>query len=103
MTFKLNETPNDLVDTITALRDAEQDGRKSAELRATLNQAAVLLDACRTQMLDAAENLELAAELRAGMMDSQSRSDEVARIKNQTLLQHAVRFRLLLTQHTQVT
>lgn len=103
MTFKFNESRSDLTNTIAALREAEQDGRKSAELRATLNQAATLLDDCRVQMLDAIENLELAAELRAGMMDSQSRADEVARIKNQALLQQSVRFRLLLTQYTQVT
>lgn len=53
------------------------------------------LQECKRFLAEAAIELELAASLRVGQMDSQSRADEVARQVRLTLISLAARARAL--------
>lgn len=53
------------------------------------------LQECKRFLAEAATELELAASLRAGQMDSQSRADDVARQIRQSILSVASRARAL--------
>lgn len=53
------------------------------------------LQDCKRFLSEAAMELELAASLRAGQMDSQSRADEIAHQVRQTMVSVAARARAL--------
>jgi hypothetical protein len=53
------------------------------------------LQECKRFLAEAAIELELAANLRAGQMDSQSRADEIAHQIRQTMVSVAARARAL--------
>lgn len=85
--------PDDVPDTAQALRDIEQQLPK--QHRALILQAATELDTLKRVVADGAHELERAAALRAGQMDSQSRSDEIARDVRMTMTSLAQRMREL--------
>lgn len=85
--------PDDSPDIAQALRDLEPQAPKA--MKATLLQAANELNAFKRLCSEGAEELELAASLRAGQMDSQSRADEVASQVRQTIRSVAERMRAL--------
>lgn len=87
--------PDDAVNTAAALRTLEPQAPKS--LKAVMIQAATELDDLRRFVSDAAIELEAAAALRIGQMDSQSRADEVSRAVRLTLNSVAARARQLLS------
>ncbi len=102
MNFKLNEDNSDLAYLADELRKLEQSGGRSfpPPTRALLASAAAMLHACHSQMTLAAEQLEKAAALRAGMMDSESKHTEVARQKDAVMTEQAQFLRGLLRQAT---
>lgn len=53
------------------------------------------LQECKRFLAEVAEELERAANLRAGQMDSQSRADEIAHLVRQTMVSVAARARAL--------
>lgn len=87
LAFKL---PDD-VDTAQALRDIEQ--RLPKQHRALILQAASELAAVKETAALCAELLDIAASLRAGQMDSQSRHDEIAIQVRLTLADVAAKLR----------
>jgi hypothetical protein len=94
MTFKLDDAPPDLAAT---LRELEAEERKlSPRARALLVLSATMLESQRSLLEDAAKELEEAAGLKIGMMDSQSRADDVSRQVRATLVTLATRIRILL-------
>jgi hypothetical protein len=99
MTFALADpmTPPDLVDH---LRELEQTAKRAdlAEVRGALIAAAVEIEHWRAIATSAAEQLEEAARLRIGTMDSQSRVDDVTRQVKSTLTQVAHELRLKLAE-----
>ncbi len=77
MTFTLSDEPADIA---TELRTLEADERKlSPTAKALLVMAAAALEDQRKLLEDISSELSAASNLRVGMMDSQSRADEVAR------------------------
>lgn len=66
-----------------------------AQFRDTYLEAMNELEERKRFLAQAAQELELAASLRAGMMDSQSRADDVAHQVRQTLVSLAARARAL--------
>jgi hypothetical protein len=90
MAFTLPDEPADLAQV---LRDAEAQAPK--HLKPLLIQAASFIDDVRRVAPELAQTLELAAELRAGQMDSQSRADEVAREVRLSMQSVAARLREL--------
>lgn len=90
LAFKL---PDDSADLAQALEDAEPQAPKL--IKPLLLQAARELRAAKETAGRAAEALELAASLRAGQMDSQSRHDEIARQVRLTLVNVAATLRAL--------
>lgn len=85
--------PADVTDLTVELRNAEAQAPK--HIKHLLVQAAQELESLRKLMRDGAEQLELAASLRVGQMDSQSRADEVARQVRLTMQDLAARMREL--------
>jgi hypothetical protein len=94
MTF---EVPPDPTDTAAFLRDLEQNCPKTTpkEVRAALIKAAQELDAFYKLADDAARQLEEAANVRIGQMDSHARVDEIQRGVKCTMLELARAFREL--------
>lgn len=89
MKFKLPEG----TDSAAALRELEP--KLPAQFRDTYLQAINELEERKRFCQEAADELEAAANLRAGQMDSQSRADDVARQVRQTLVSIAARARSL--------
>jgi hypothetical protein len=85
--------PDDSTDLAQALEAAEPQAPKL--IKPLLMQAARELRAFKTPISECAEALELAASLRAGQMDSQSRHDEIARQVRLTLTDVAAKLRAL--------
>jgi len=88
--------PDDTADLAQALEDAEPQAPKA--IKPLLLQAARelrTLRTLRTMAGESAEALAIAASLRAGQMDSQSRHDEIANQVRLTLLDVAARLRKL--------
>lgn len=79
------------------LRDIEQNAPKNTEkeIRGALLQAAKELEAWHKLAADTARQLDEAANIRVGQMDSLSRVDEKQRGVKSTLLELARRFREL--------
>lgn len=93
MNFKLPDEP---VDLSIALREIETSrGALSADAKAVLIMAASALEDFKRERDDAVRDLEAAAAMRTGQMDSQSRLDEVARQIRVTLTTVAQRLRAL--------
>lgn len=84
-------------DTAALLRELEACAPNPTpkNIRAVMIQAATELENHKRLFQDAAQELELAASLRVGQMDSQSRADEVSRQVRMTLQQVAARMREL--------
>lgn len=85
--------PDDSADLAQSLRDAEPQAPK--HLKALLIQAAQFIDAVKRMAPELANTLDLAASLRVGQMDSQSRADDVANQVRITLMSIAARLREL--------
>ncbi len=85
--------PDDTQDLAQALEDAEAQAPKL--VKPLLMQAARELRALKECAGVSAEALELAATLKAGQMDSQSRHDEIARQVRLTLVDVAAKLRAL--------
>ena len=85
--------PDDTTDLAQALEDAEPQAPKA--IKPLLIQAARELRALKETAGLCAEQLGIAASLRAGQMDSQSRHDEVARQVRVTLVDVAAKLREL--------
>ena len=83
--------PEDVQNTADSLRALEAQAPKS--LKATMLQAANELDAFRRCMEESAQALDLAATLKAGFMDSDSKHQEIAREIRLTLTQVAAKLR----------
>lgn len=94
MTFEL---PNSTKKTSAFLRDMEQNCSKTTpkEVRAALIDGAVALETWERLAGDTAKQLEEAANVRIGQMDSHSRVDEIQRGVKRTMLDLAARFREL--------
>jgi hypothetical protein len=94
MTF---EVPSEPTDTASFLRDLEQNCPKTTpkEVRAALLRAAQELEAGKHLREDAARQLEEAASIRVGQMDSHARVDEIQRGVKCTMLELARAFREL--------
>jgi hypothetical protein len=101
MNFKLTEDTSDIATLADQLRALEQSGGKlPPSTRALIEQASRMLNECRSQMAFAAEQLERAAALRVGFMDSESKHTEVARQKDSVMTEQAQFLRTLLQQKT---
>lgn len=90
---------------IQALISFFQELRKSfgpdqAAFRSVCDKSAWLLSECASSMTLAATQLELAVKLRAGLQDSLSRHEEIARQKNLTMEEQAKFLRKLLNLRT---
>lgn len=83
--------PEEIPNTIDSLRALEPQAPKP--LKAVMLQAADELHSLREACHESALALELAATLKAGTMDSESRHFEVARQINMTLTQIAAKLR----------
>lgn len=94
MTFELPESAKT---TAAYLRDVEQNCAKTTpkEVRAALLDAAKALETWERLAEDTARQLEEAANVRIGQMDSHSRADEIQRGIKATMLDLAARFREL--------
>lgn len=94
MTFAL---PAERTDTATLLRDLEQSAPNPTpkNIRAAMIQAAQELEDWQKLADDTARQLEEAAKIRIGQMDSHSRADEIQRGVKATMLDLAQRFREL--------
>lgn len=91
MTFKLDESPADLE---AALRALEADERKlSPTAKSLLILAVATLEDQRKLLEDISSELSAASKIRVGMMDSQSRSDEVAKFIQNLMLSLDARIR----------
>jgi hypothetical protein len=95
MTF---EVPPEPTDTASFLRDLEQNCAKTTpkEVRAALITAAQELEQWKKRGHDAARQLEEAANIRIGQMDSHARVDEIQRGVRSTMLELARAFRELM-------
>lgn len=85
------ELAPEIPDTVESLRALEPQAPKP--LKQTMLQAADELQSLRDTCFESAAALELAATLKAGTMDSESRHFEVARQVNMTLTQIAAKLR----------
>ena len=83
--------PDEVLNTSDSLRALEPQAPKP--LKATILAAADELDSLTRAALESAEALELAATLKAGAMDSESRHLQVAQEINLTLKQIAAKLR----------
>lgn len=83
--------PADIPNTAESLRTLEPQAPKS--VKAAMLQAADELDAYQRACFESAEALELAATLKAGFMDSDSKHESVAREVRLTLTQIAAKLR----------
>jgi uncharacterized alpha-E superfamily protein len=83
--------PEEIPNTVDSLRTLEPQAPKS--LKSTMLQAADELAAFRIACEESAAALELAATLKAGAMDSESRHLEVAKEIKLTLTQIAAKLR----------
>lgn len=77
MAFTFNDTPPDIAATLRELEAAER--KLPSAAKALLIMAATTLEDQRKLLEDISSELSAASNLRVGMMDSQSRADEVAR------------------------
>lgn len=84
--------PEQVLDAAESLRALEPQAPKP--LKATMLQAANELTALKRAASESAQALELAATLKAGFMDSDSKHDEVAREIRLTLTSVAAKLRL---------
>ncbi len=103
MKFELDDKRSDIHTLVRELQAAEQDNRKArgdAELRALLNRAAHTLNECESLMISAVNSLEEAARLRAGLMDSINRHDEIASAKDRAMKTTADFLKSLLQTYT---
>lgn len=85
--------PDEIPNTVDALRALEAQAPKA--LKATMLQAADELSTLRRCASESAQALELAATLKAGFMDSDSRHEDVQREIRMTLIQVANKLRSL--------
>jgi hypothetical protein len=69
--------PDDSTELAQSLRDAEPQAPKA--LKPLLIQAAQFIEHIKRVAPELAQSLDVAASMRVGQMDSQSRADEVAR------------------------
>lgn len=88
MTFELPEEPTDAA---SQLRSFEPQAPK--QMKAAMIAAAAQLEANTRLMADCAAELEEAAKLRVGFMDSDSRAEQVTRQVRTTLESVAARLR----------
>lgn len=101
MKFKLDETRSDISTLIKACTAAEQAGQTlPPEVRTILARCAFTLNECRAVMIDSVSTLEEAVAMKAGLMDSISRYDDVSRAKNQAMEHVAGASRRILQQYT---
>lgn len=84
MTFKFDEP---IADIAVTLRELEPQAPK--HIKAVMLQASAKLDAYQELCRAGARDLEHAASLRIGMMDSQSRADEISRTVRNTMIELA--------------
>lgn len=84
--------PDEVLDTAESLRALEPQAPKP--LKQAMLQAADELVSLRRAAQESAQALELAATLKAGFMDSDSKHEEVAREIRLTLTQVAAKLRL---------
>lgn len=85
--------PDDSTDLAQALRDAEPQAPK--HIKPLLIQAAQFIEHIKRAAPELAQSLDIAASLRVGQMDSQSRADDVANQVRITLMSTAARLREL--------
>lgn len=85
--------PDEIPNTVDSLRALEPQAPKP--LKATMLQAADELSAYQLACSESAQALELAATLKAGFMDSDSKHEQVAREIRLTLTQIAAKLRAL--------
>lgn len=85
--------PDDSTDLAQSLRDAEPQAPK--HLKPLLIQAAQFIEHVKRSAPELAQSLDIAASLRCGQMDSQSRADELANQVRITLMSTAARLREL--------
>jgi hypothetical protein len=85
--------PADSADLAQSLRDAEPQAPK--HLKPLLIQAAQFIEHIKRVAPELAQSLDLAASLRCGQMDSQSRADDVANQVRIALTSTAARLREL--------
>ncbi len=85
------ELADPIPNTVDSLRALEPQAPKP--LKQTMLQAADELQSLRDACFESAAALELAATLKAGTMDSESRSLDMARQVNMTLVQIAAKLR----------
>lgn len=85
--------PDDSSELAQSLRDAESQAPKA--IKPLLIQAAQFIEHIKRVAPELAQSLDLAANLRAGQMDSQSRADDVANQVRITLMSTAARLREL--------
>ncbi len=92
----------DLMRLIDELTAAEQAGKNlPKETRALLARAARTLNECRELMSVATSELGEAASLRAGLRDSESRVQEVQRMKDHAMRSQVQRMTQLLQRYTE--
>lgn len=94
------ESISDIVMIVNSLRALGSDRDASPQVRELAQRSAHLLNESRSLMQSAVETLDKTAALRAGLMDSMSRHDEIARQKNLVMLEQAGHFRSLLRRVT---
>jgi hypothetical protein len=85
--------PDDSTELAQSLRDAEPQAPKA--LRPLLIQAAQFIEHIKRVAPELAQSLDVAASMRVGQMDSQSRADEVAREVRLSLQSVSARLREL--------
>lgn len=101
MKFTLNESRSDIVSLAKACVAAANNAPNlPTPLRDTLSRAAHTLDECKSVMEHAVQELEAAAAMRAGLNDTMSKHDEIARNKNRAMEHVAGIFRSRLEQYT---
>lgn len=100
MKFKLNESRSDIHLLVRELQTTELAVKGDPEIRALLTRAAYMLNECESLLLSQVQSLEEAVSLRAGIMDSLSRHEEITRAKNIAMETAAQFSRSLLQQYT---
>lgn len=96
MVFTLSDQPADIT---AALRSLEAEERKlSPTAKALIVMAVDTLEDQRRLLQDISTELSAASKMRVGMMDSQSRADEVARHIQTTMVSLDQRIRELLAK-----
>jgi hypothetical protein len=85
--------PDDSTELAQSLRDAEPQAPKA--LKPLLIQAAQFIEHIKRVAPELAQSLDVAASMRVGQMDSQSRADEVAREVRLSLQSVSARLREL--------